>query len=84
MKYTVYVLKSQIEKKSYVGFTSDIRKRLEEHNSGKSYFTKRFLPWKVVYTEEIDNYQDARKRERYLKSASGRRIVLKKIFENIS
>lgn len=83
MKYTVYVLSSRVAKKSYVGFTNNLNKRLEEHNSGKSIFTKRFAPWEIVYTEEVEDYIAGRKRERYLKSASGRRVVLKKIFENL-
>jgi len=82
MKYTVYVLSSLIIKKSYVGLTDNLQKRLKEHNLGQSYFTKRYKPWKVIYTELLDSLLEARKREKYLKSASGRRLVLKKLFNN--
>lgn len=82
MKYTVYVLASEVERKSYVGSTNNLARRLEEHNSGKSYYTKHYVPWKIIYTEEFCNSGEARKREKYLKSASGRRIILKRLFNN--
>lgn len=79
--YTVYVLKSLSSLKSYVGFSDDVNRRLKEHNSGKNYYTKRYMPWKIIHTEEFKLLKEAVKREKYLKSASGRRIVLKKLFE---
>lgn len=79
--FTVYVLKSKIAKKSYVGFTNSIERRLREHNLGKHRYTKRFVPWKVIHAEKFNNFQEAVKREKYLKSTSGRRF-LKKIFNN--
>ncbi len=69
-----------VAKKSYVGLTDNVERRLEEHNAGISYFTKQHRPWKVIYTEELNTLLEARKREKYLKSASGRRLVLKKLF----
>ena len=84
MKYIVYVLLSKVTRKSYVGFTDNLNRRIKEHNNGKSLYTRNFAPWKIVYTEEVDGYTEARIREKYLKSASGRKRVLKKIFDNIS
>ena len=80
MKYKVYVLSSLVTRKSYVGFTNDLDRRIKEHNSGKSFYTKAFTPWKLIYKEEVGSYIEARSREKYLKSASGRRLVLKKLF----
>jgi putative endonuclease len=80
--YTVYVLKSTVIKKSYVGITNDLERRLREHNEGKSYFTKRYLPWIVVYKEQVQDREEARKREKYLKSAAGRRFLKKEVFNN--
>ncbi len=80
--FIVYVLKSNIVKKSYVGLTDSIEGRLKEHNSGKHFYTKRYLPWKVIHKEEFDNFTEARRREKFLKSTSGRRF-LKKLFNGI-
>lgn len=60
--------------------THNVNNRLFEHNSGKSFYTKRYLPWSVIYTEECDNVEEARKKEKYFKSASGRKF-LKKLFD---
>ncbi len=81
MKYIVYVLSSIKTKKSYVGFTDNLERRLEEHNKGRTYFTKQYMPWKVIHTEFFDSLSEAVKREDYLKSSSGRRLVLKKLFK---
>lgn len=61
--------------KSYVGMTDDLKRRVVEHNSGKSIYTKKFLPWEIIHTEEYETRQEARKREKYMKSASGRRFL---------
>ncbi|MDO8510257.1 MAG: GIY-YIG nuclease family protein [bacterium] len=73
----IYILKSINHPRTYVGSTANIQQRITEHNSGKSTYTKRYLPWMLVYTEEFGNIEDARKRERYLKSAAGRRFIKK-------
>jgi len=44
MKYFVYAIKSQVDGRIYIGFSSDIEKRLKEHNSGKTKSTKGFRP----------------------------------------
>ena len=82
MKYTVYVLSSLAARKSYVGSTNNLIRRFDEHNRGRSYFTRQFRPWKIIYTEEFELENEAKKREKYLKSASGRNKVLKKLFDN--
>ena len=75
----VYLLKSVSFRKSYVGCTDNVKRRLDEHNSGKSLFTKRFKPWQVLKVEEFRTYKDARKRERFYKSGIGRQ-EMKKLF----
>ncbi len=77
--FIVYLLKSEVVRKSYVGLTNDLERRLKEHNSGKNFYTKRYLPWKVIHIEKFNSFIKAKERERYLKSTSGRRF-LKKIF----
>ncbi len=73
--YFVYVLYSDKLNKRYVGSTSDIDKRLIEHNSGKSKFTKGGIPWKLIYSEKYETNSDARKRELFLKTSVGRKFL---------
>ncbi|HCH59088.1 MAG TPA: endonuclease [Candidatus Zambryskibacteria bacterium] len=78
MAYT-YILLSKMRNKTYVGSTVDLKNRITEHNSGKSTFTKRYIPWQLVYSEEFDSIQEARKREKYFKTAAGRTFTKKYI-----
>jgi len=78
----VYLLKSQLFAKTYVGSTFDLENRLREHNLGKSTFTSRYKPWTIVYSEKFDTIGEARKREKYLKSCAGRKF-LKKLINKI-
>lgn len=69
----VYVLKSLTKGTQYVGMSDNTDRRLEEHHRGKVTSTKSGVPWKKIYEEECENRIEARKREKYLKSAAGRR-----------
>ncbi|HRN90135.1 MAG TPA: GIY-YIG nuclease family protein [Candidatus Saccharibacteria bacterium] len=71
----VYVLKSLKNGNWYTGCTSDLRKRVAEHNNGKSTFTKSHGPYELVYYEASKNKNDAYARERYLKSGMGKRYI---------
>ncbi|RDY60892.1 GIY-YIG nuclease family protein [Flagellimonas nanhaiensis] len=71
--FYVYVLYSQKSNRYYVGLTTNIKRRLNEHNNGKNASTKAFLPWKVIYNESFDTRLEARRREKYLKTAAGRK-----------
>jgi len=75
----VYVLESLINGIHYVGMTSDIQRRLMEHNSGKSKFTSAYKPWKIIYTEKAENFEKGRIREKYLKTSAGKRFISKQI-----
>ena len=66
--YCVYVLQSKDgEKKHYIGFTKDLRRRLASHNEGMGGKTTRNREWILVYYEAYLNEKDARRRERRLK-----------------
>ena len=73
MMYFVYVLYSKAFDRQYVGMSQNVEKRLKEHNSRKTTSTKGFIPWSLIYTEEHNTLKEARTREKYLKSAAGRR-----------
>ena len=74
MFYT-YIIKSEKGGRIYTGYTNNLRKRLNEHNNGKSTYTKRDRPYLLVYYEACLNEEDARSRELYLKSGMGKRYV---------
>jgi len=77
--YFVYVLKSLLKKKYYTGFTDNLADRLNDHNQGKSRYTKNFLPWQIVYSEKFQIKQEAIQREKYFKSAAGRKWLKKNV-----
>jgi len=72
-------MRSQKDKKFYVGFTSDLQNRLKRHNDGLVESTKFRRPFKVVYYEACVNKDDAIRRERYLKSTYGKRYIRNRI-----
>ena len=78
MFYT-YILKSEKNGRFYTGYTNNLRKRLIQHNEGKSIYTKRDRPYLLVYYEACLNEDDARSREIYLKSGMGKRFVKNRI-----
>lgn len=71
MNYIVYVLVSN-EGKHYVGYTKNLERRLLEHNTGGSFYTKQGTGWKVVYIENHECSLAARRREKYFKSHAGK------------
>ncbi|MBI5153446.1 MAG: GIY-YIG nuclease family protein [Parcubacteria group bacterium] len=73
MFYT-YVLQNK-NKTLYTGSTNDLRKRFNEHNSKKSEYTKHRGPYKLIYYEACLSEEDARSREKYLKSGMGKRYL---------
>jgi len=77
--YYVYVIKSQKTNKLYFGFSNNLKRRLQEHNAGKSNYTRRFRPWDLIYYEAYLIEKDARKREVFLKSGSGKRYLDKQL-----
>lgn len=80
--FYVYVLESLVDRKRYIGFTHDLRKRLEEHQNGKSIATRARRPFNLVYYEACTNELDARRRERYLKGTQGRKFLGLRLIEH--
>ncbi len=74
--FTVYALHSRKFDKIYIGFTSDIVERLKSHNElSRKGWTIQFRPWEIIYQEKHLKKSDAMKREKQLKSASGRDFI---------
>ncbi|OHC02984.1 MAG: endonuclease [Planctomycetes bacterium RIFCSPLOWO2_12_FULL_40_19] len=72
--FYVYVLQSEKDSSQYIGLSHDAQERLKEHNAGRVKSTKPKRPWRLLYKESFTTRLDARKREKYLKSAAGRRF----------
>jgi putative endonuclease len=71
--FYVYILRSQTHPdQTYTGSTEDLRKRLAQHNSGKSIHTNKFKPWKLAVYVALPHKELADKFEKYLKTGSGR------------
>jgi putative endonuclease len=80
--YWTYILKSENYPRSYVGSTDNLKRRFLEHNRGKSRYTSKYLPWKIIYTESFPTLQEARNREKYLKTKTGRKFLKEVVFGN--
>jgi len=71
----VYILKSDKNGKLYKGSTSDLRRRIKEHNNGEENSTKTGVPWKLIYYECFSNKTDALREEKFIKSGKGRERI---------
>jgi putative endonuclease len=78
--YYIYILllnNSQI----YTGFTSDLKRRIQEHKLGKAKFTRQRLPVKLIHYEAYLLKSDAERREKYLKTTEGKRFLKQQLKE---
>ncbi|MEX1034836.1 MAG: GIY-YIG nuclease family protein [Sneathiella sp.] len=74
----VYILQSvNLPEHFYVGLTTDLNKRLAQHNNGESVHTSKFKPWKFQTVIRFEDASKAEDFERYLKSGSGRAFANK-------
>ncbi len=81
MFFYTYVLESKIKKKLYIGYTGDLVKRVKEHNLGLNQSTKPYKPWKLIYYEASLDQEDAKRREKYLKTSQGGRLLKRRLKE---
>jgi putative endonuclease len=82
--FYTYVLKSEKTGTFYTGATSNLKKRLEEHNKGKVYYTRNKTPVKLIYCEACLNKEDAYRRERYLKTGMGKRYLKNRLKKGLT
>jgi putative endonuclease len=74
----VYVLKSLEHWRFYVGMTTNIERRIDEHSKGYTKSTKGYRPWELFFFEEYKTRIEARGREKYLKSGIGKEYIKSK------
>ncbi len=77
--FTVYIIRSKKNGKYYIGHTSDITRRLHEHNSGLTYSTKNHVPWEIVFTREFKTKSMAQHIELKIKKMKSRVFIEKLI-----
>mgnify|MGYP000091330024 CR=1 FL=1 len=73
--YYVYILQSMVDNNFYVGYTPNLKVRIEKHNNGLVPATRKRKPLKLIYYEASLNKSDAVKREKYLKTSWGKRYI---------
>jgi putative endonuclease len=79
--YYVYLIKSiNFPDTFYVGYTINLKQRIETHNSGGSIYTANYKPWKLVTYLVFTEQAKAKKFEQYLKSQSGRAFAKKRFW----
>jgi len=81
MFYYVYVIESAKDGSLYTGYTTNLVKRLKEHNQGLNFSTKPYRPWELIYYEACLNEKDAKRREGFLKTSQGQRLLKRRLKE---
>ena len=80
--FVTYILFSEKSDRYYVGSTGNLDDRLKRHNTGRSTFTKRVIPWKIVYQKENSSKSEAYKAELFIKSQKSRKYIEDLIHRN--
>ena len=79
--YYVYLIKSiKFQEQKYVGFTRNLKNRLQEHNCGQSSHTAKYRPWKLIAYLAFQDIDKALEFEVYLKSGSGYSFANKRLW----
>jgi putative endonuclease len=73
--YYVYIIYSNKLKTLYIGYTEDLKERMMRHNSGRSVFTSKGLPWTLAHYQAFAEKEDAQTEERFLKTGKGRERI---------
>jgi len=77
--YYLYILQSLKDDNFYTRTTSDLRRRVKEHNAGKKFSTAPRRPFKLIYYEAYLLKEDVETREKYLKTSMGRKVIRKQL-----
>jgi len=81
MPHYIYILYSTTTDHYYIGSSANPQERIQRHNAGAVYSTKKGRPWEIVYTEIFTSKTEALKRENYLKRMKSR-VYLESIIKN--
>jgi len=78
--FYVYIIEDLKENCLYKGYTNNLKRRLKEHNQGLNFSTKN-KKWRCIYYEACLNEKDAKRREKYLKTTQGNRLLKRRLKE---
>jgi len=81
--YFTYIIRSERDSSFYIGSCNNLTNRLNEHNFGRTGYTKHKRPWKLVYQEEYQTRAQAITRERYLKKLKNKKYLEYLIIKNL-
>ncbi len=81
MKYYTYILKSEKDDRNYIGFTANLKRRLEWHNTGKNISTAHRGPFKIIYFQEFHDKKSAMDHEAWIKKQKGG-VKIKELINN--
>ncbi|MGE0252805.1 MAG: GIY-YIG nuclease family protein [Dongiaceae bacterium] len=77
----VYLIRSRsFPEQRYIGLTSDLKRRMQDHNGGESIHTAKYKPWKLISYHAFENKRTAQEFEYYLKSGSGKAFANKRFW----
>ncbi len=77
----VYILLNEAKTRTYIGVTDDVEKRLKEHNTGRVKSSNPYRLYKIIHTESFETLSEARQREKFYKSTTGRRRIKEMLFK---
>ena len=79
--YYVYILLNQAKTRTYTGVAKDVEKRLEQHNSGRVKSSRPYRPYKTIHLELFETLKEARHKEKFYKTTTGRRKLKEMFFK---
>jgi putative endonuclease len=81
MMHHVYILLNETKTRTYTGVADNVDKRLGEHNAGRVKSSSPYRPYQVIYTESFKTLSEARQKEKFYKSTTGRRRLKDMFFK---
>ncbi|OFZ22178.1 MAG: hypothetical protein A3D92_12160 [Bacteroidetes bacterium RIFCSPHIGHO2_02_FULL_44_7] len=82
--YYVYILLNEAKTRTYTGIADDVNKRLALHNAGRVKASQPYRPYKIIHTESFETLKEARQKEKFYKSTTGRRRIKEMFFSQQS
>ncbi len=80
----VYVLRSEKDKKLYMGYTTNLHQRMDAHKNGSVFSTRKRRPLHLIFIETFVSKHDALRRERYLKTNEGKKMLRRILYETLN